>query len=145
MLQEYFKSIIATPLPAYLLTVSRRNAVCILTYHRITTGPGMFFGLHVDAFRSQMRWIKTRCQVLHPDELERALMAGRHRKPPVLVTFDDGYRDFHDVAFPILQELDIPCLVFVATAFIDTGQLLWTDQVDAAMQLTEKSTVRYAA
>jgi peptidoglycan/xylan/chitin deacetylase (PgdA/CDA1 family) len=145
MLKECLKAIIASPLPAYLLTASRRNAVCVLTYHRIINEPGVFQGLHVDTFRSQMCWIKKRCHVLHPHELERALTHGRFNKPPVLVTFDDGYRDFHDVAFPILQELNIPCLVFVATAFIGTGQLLWTDVVDAAVQLTDQRIVCFYA
>jgi peptidoglycan/xylan/chitin deacetylase (PgdA/CDA1 family) len=37
------------------------------------------------------------------------------------VTFDDGYRDCYEQAFPILQELSIPFSVFVTSGFIESG------------------------
>jgi peptidoglycan/xylan/chitin deacetylase (PgdA/CDA1 family) len=40
------------------------------------------------------------------------------------VTFDDGYRDCYEHAFPILQEMGIPFTLFVTTGFIECGT--WT-------------------
>lgn len=36
----------------------------------------------------------------------------------VVITFDDGYRDFHQEAFPVLQELGFSATVFLPTSFI---------------------------
>jgi peptidoglycan/xylan/chitin deacetylase (PgdA/CDA1 family) len=59
----------------------------------------------------------------------------------VLVTFDDGYRDYYDNAYPVLKELDIPAVVFVATSFMDNGGLLWTESLSWAI---EEASERYA-
>src|SRR5262249_50143640 len=47
----------------------------------------------------------------------------------VAITFDDGYRDNYDCAFPILKKYNLPATIFVATGAIGTGQLIWHDRV----------------
>ena len=42
---------------------------------------------------------------------------------------DDGYRDNFVCAFPILKQLGIPATIFLATGYVDSGQLPWYDQV----------------
>ncbi len=56
---------------------------------------------------------------------------GRHRLPdrPVLVSFDDGYRNNLTLAAPILERYDIPALIGLATAHIGCERLLWTEEV----------------
>src|SRR4030042_4084283 len=41
----------------------------------------------------------------------------------VVLTFDDGYRDFYTEAFPILKEYEFNATVFLATGFISDGAL----------------------
>jgi peptidoglycan/xylan/chitin deacetylase (PgdA/CDA1 family) len=38
---------------------------------------------------------------------------------PVVITFDDGYADFHEVALPVLERHGFPATVFVSTGWID--------------------------
>jgi peptidoglycan/xylan/chitin deacetylase (PgdA/CDA1 family) len=59
----------------------------------------------------------------------------------VLVTFDDGYKDFHDVAYPILRTFGIPAVNFVSTHFVDTGELFWWDAIDLAVRATNRPKV----
>ena len=40
---------------------------------------------------------------------------------PVVVTFDDGTRDFAETALPILVELNVPSLLYLSTSNVDTG------------------------
>lgn len=46
----------------------------------------------------------------------------------ICVTFDDGYRDNAEVAFPILKKWNIPATFFVASGFLDGGRM-WNDTV----------------
>jgi peptidoglycan/xylan/chitin deacetylase (PgdA/CDA1 family) len=125
--------------------ILRRPGVIVLTYHRINgvtrdSGRDTLAGMAVEKFAAQMRWVRDHCHPIHPDEI-RDHVTHRRMKPPVLVTFDDGFRDYHDLAHPILKELRIPALVFVATSFMDEGGLLWTETVQWAALSTKKSRV----
>jgi len=79
--------------------------------------------------REQVAAIKAHCSVITIDDLRRACQ-GRPLPPnPVLITFDDGYRDCHDVALPILQEAGVPATFFIPTAYPEAGRLFWWDRV----------------
>jgi peptidoglycan/xylan/chitin deacetylase (PgdA/CDA1 family) len=107
--------------------VAGRPGVIVLTYHRVRSGEVPFRGADLAVFRRQMSWVRENCTVIAPEDLTQSLQSSDRLRPPVLVTFDDGYRDFHDHAYPVLAELGIPCLVFLATSFMDNGGLLWGD------------------
>lgn len=48
-------------------------------------------------------------------------------KKPVLITFDDGYSDNYEVAFPIIKSVDIPVTMMLATGYIGGEETFWTD------------------
>jgi peptidoglycan/xylan/chitin deacetylase (PgdA/CDA1 family) len=48
---------------------------------------------------------------------------------PVVVTVDDGYRDFGTVAHPVFAAHGIPVMLFVTTGFVDGQLWLWWDQL----------------
>ena len=45
------------------------------------------------------------------------------------ITVDDGYRDFYQVAWPVLREYGIPATVYLVSDFLDRKLWLWVDQV----------------
>jgi peptidoglycan/xylan/chitin deacetylase (PgdA/CDA1 family) len=57
----------------------------------------------------------------------------------VAITLDDGYRDNFEHAFPILKSLSLPATVFLATAVIGTGKILWHDRVFSAFRNTRQT------
>lgn len=111
----------------------RRGGCVVLTYHRVGANRYGFKHLSADLFRQQMRWLVEHCTVVSPLELRDACYRQTRLKPSVLVTFDDGYRDYHDVAYPILHELRVPAINFISTHFADHGELFWWDVVDLAV------------
>ncbi len=144
MVRRLGKALAASPLGwPVAARVARADGVSVLMYHRIHDGGGPLAGPGVGRFRAQMRWLARRCTPIAPEEF-LPVLEGRQRtpRPAVLVTFDDGYRDFHDYAYPVLQELRIPCVVFLATAFIDRGGLIWTDAVTWAVHRSRRPIVR---
>lgn len=118
----------------------RRGAVAVM-YHRINRGPVPFAGVPVEQFRAQMQWLKANCTPVWPEEVLDAAQRADRIRTPVLITFDDGYRDYHDCAYPILRELGIPAAVFVSTHSVDSGELLWTERVFWAMTHTGRASV----
>ena len=60
------------------------------------------------------------------DEMHRRLSEGDFSRRFVCLTFDDGYRDTLQWAYPILKEAGVPFAVYVATSFPDRlGELWW--------------------
>ena len=50
-------------------------------------------------------------------------------KRAVMVTFDDGFRDNYEVAFPVLRSHGVPALFFVSTGYIDRQEPFWFDWI----------------
>jgi peptidoglycan/xylan/chitin deacetylase (PgdA/CDA1 family) len=126
----------AAPAWQSLGTLARASGVRILMYHRIGTAGNAFPNLSTERFTSQMEWLARNCTLIAPGDIASACADPPRARPPVLVTFDDGYRDYHDVAYPILKRLGIPSVVFLATDLIDRGGLVWTDVVYWAFKAT---------
>jgi peptidoglycan/xylan/chitin deacetylase (PgdA/CDA1 family) len=69
---------------------------------------------------------RARVDVISLDEMHRRMTAGDFRRRFVCITFDDGYRDTLDHAYPILKAADMPFAVYVPTGFPDRlGELWW--------------------
>jgi peptidoglycan/xylan/chitin deacetylase (PgdA/CDA1 family) len=120
----------------------RAPGVIVLMYHRIDSGGGSLPGLPVDTFAAHMRWLRENCDLIEPEAIEERARRPTRLRPAVLVTFDDGYRDYHDHAYPVLKQLGIPAVVFLATSFMDHGGMIWTEEVQAAALATRLPRVR---
>jgi len=59
-----------------------------------------------------------------------------------MLTFDDGTRDYHDVAYPVLKEYGMRAVVFVVTDHIDRSRLLWFDRLHLAVHAARRDYVR---
>lgn len=67
-----------------------------------------------------------RFDIVSMDEVERRLLSGEKGRPFVAFTFDDGYRDNAEFAYPILKRHEIPFTVYIPTSFPDhRGELWW--------------------
>lgn len=64
-------------------------------------------------------------EIIALDEAVDLLKSGYGRKRYAVLTFDDGYRDNLEIAYPVLKELDAPFTVFVASGLVDRTTELW--------------------
>ncbi len=119
-------------LSGLLLRVAPWHGVLVLCYHRIgdaascETYRGVVTAT-AESFDRQLRFLCRHADVLAPDELRAELPSGRGRR--VLVTFDDGYRDLYELAFPVLQANGVRAAMFVCPGFIDGQAGAWWDEI----------------
>ncbi|HWP59947.1 MAG TPA: polysaccharide deacetylase family protein [Candidatus Acidoferrales bacterium] len=117
----------------------------VLIYHRVNPDGDFFFpSLSVAGFEAQMRFLARHFRVRPLTELLARQRAGQPIEPwTVALTFDDGYRDNFLYAHPILREYGLRATVFVPTAYIDTGRLLWNDRLAWAVKHTAKQQLEF--
>ncbi len=72
-------------------------------------------------------------EIVSLDEAHRRLVDGDFRRRFVVLTFDDGYRDIHDFAYPVLKRHDAPFAIFVASRFADGAGDLWWIALERAI------------
>jgi peptidoglycan/xylan/chitin deacetylase (PgdA/CDA1 family)/glycosyltransferase involved in cell wall biosynthesis len=118
-----------------LLRYLNRERITVLLYHGVTDGDSESHldNLHVpvESFRRQMQWLRKNFTPVSLDQVLAALESGRKLPPrPVLVIFDDAYRNTAEVAWPILKESGIPLLLFVPTDFINHSQSYWAEELE---------------
>jgi peptidoglycan/xylan/chitin deacetylase (PgdA/CDA1 family) len=69
---------------------------------------------------------RSRVDVISLDEMHRRMTERDFGRRFVCLTFDDGYRDNLEHAYPILKAADMPFAVYVPTGFPDRlGELWW--------------------
>lgn len=76
------------------------------------------------AFREQLSWLRDSGYATMTAGALAALLAAGGAVPPrvVIITFDDGFEDFHRHAVPALTEHDFTATVFITTGWIqDAG------------------------
>ncbi len=114
----------------------------VLTYHRVhhpadaaDLNPSLFSATAAD-FERHVRCLAKSYSVVSAVEVLEAFRGGAPLPPrSVLVTFDDGYRDFAEIAWPILRRYQMPAVVFVPTSYPDNPAIeFWWDRLDRVLR-----------
>jgi peptidoglycan/xylan/chitin deacetylase (PgdA/CDA1 family) len=68
------------------------------------------------------------------ERLREAQPAGGGRRPRVLVTFDDGFRDVYENAWPVLSRRGIPAVVYPVVGDLGKSGVVWPENTDLRPQ-----------
>jgi peptidoglycan/xylan/chitin deacetylase (PgdA/CDA1 family) len=99
----------------------KRNRLRVLMYHRFHDR---------EAIARQCAHIRDRYTPVSLKQVADWLLGGLPwPQNALVVTVDDGYRDFYQVAWPVFREYGIPATVYLVTDFVDRYEWLWLDRV----------------
>ncbi len=114
----------------------------ILCYHRVgIEGVPLYSRLEPAAFEAQMQHLRRHYRVLSLAGLLSEMERPASALPAVAVTFDDGYRDVFEHAFPVLRKYEIPATIFAVAEAIETGSAPWYDRIFLALVNHPEDTV----
>lgn len=102
-----------------LRALRRARALTILNLHRVTDSRGSCASISASLFDDLLPWLKQRFSLVGFDELSRLSASD---KPPMLISFDDGYKDFIDIAAPILEKHRVRVNQNIVPAMIESGR-----------------------
>ena len=127
--------------------MARRAAwrgLLVLNYHRVGDPVATAFDRGVfsatdDGFADQVRFLSRHFDLVTPGDLDHVLKDGGGRF--VMITFDDGYRDNYEAAFPILRAYGARAVFFVTTGFLDDHRVAWWDEIAWMVRTSERSSL----
>jgi len=94
------------------------DRVVVLCYHSIhSTKP--FASATPTLFDSQLRWLKKYCDFVPFSKVNEASNVIKRNRPAVALTFDDGYADNYEQAFPLLVKYGIPATFFLTVGLLE--------------------------
>lgn len=128
-----------------------RDRLLIIMYHRILPGHeaerAVQAGMYVkpEIFRLHLEFLKKRFYLVPISALgsvKTKAPDAPNGKPCCVLTFDDGWHDFYQYAFPNLKECRVPATVFLPTDFIGTKRWFWTDLLAYFLLQKKKASVK---
>lgn len=111
----------------------------VICYHRVVEDfrasarsaiPSLLTSRHM--LEQHLDWVGRRYRFTTLDEIGARFENGESFDEPVAaITFDDGYRDVYENAFPLLNRKGIPAAVFVVSDVVGTSTLQTYDRLYA--------------
>ena len=121
---------------AYLNSFGRTqftNAGVVLMMHRVLADEQAANVPHrrplcvgSQSFEHLLIWLK---RYFHCVPLEQLLLEPAGKRPRLALTFDDGWRDNADQAYPLLERHAVPASIFLSTDFIGTDRAFWWEAI----------------
>lgn len=118
----------------------------ILLYHRIGRATRDPWSLCVapERFAEHLDVLGSCATVVPLRSLLDAIPSTDRNRPPVAITFDDGYADNLHQAKPLLERYGMPATVFVATGYLGARREFWSDRLERIVLAPETLPGRFS-
>ena len=129
-----FKSIYYNCSSAFPLAFLKRlsPSTCLLPYHHIVSDEEvlhikyLYNYKNVSQFKNDLEiLLKNFTPISANDLIQHIQKNNQLPKNTFLLSFDDGFREVHDVIAPLLEAKGIPAIFFINPAFIDNKKLFY--------------------
>jgi peptidoglycan/xylan/chitin deacetylase (PgdA/CDA1 family) len=132
----------AIGIPQLLHRLAYPDRLTVIMYHGITKDSLVvedwcFVDEH--SFRLQMDYLKKHFDIVFLSQAVERMGGEGIRRPTAVITFDDGYQNNFDVAFPILRKERIPATIFLTTGLINTDDTVWYGRLNLALSRTQRT------
>lgn len=116
---------------------SHEDDVPVLNYHQINDRDHNALTVSSSEFAAQMQYLATEgYHTITPQELADSLENNTALpEKPIVITFDDGYLDNYQNAYPVLKEHNMKATIFLISDYVSTypNYLTWS-QIDEMQQ-----------
>lgn len=106
-----------------------KHRVTVLCFHRISSEFDSFWQpVYPESFRQLLEKLVKDYQFTTFENANKAIK--NSDKPLIILSFDDGYKDFIEEALPILKYFDLPSNHNIVTDCADGNRIIWTQKLN---------------
>lgn len=120
-----------------------KSQISILAYHRVgpQTDEWSVNPLCEKIFDYHINYLSKNFKIVSLSNLSEMIRNGNLPEKAVVITFDDGYKDNYEFAFPILKKYNAPATVFLATGHVEEKNLFWWDKINYVLFHTDMESI----
>ena len=128
--------VLALLLAAVVLSLfaSAKDGVPVLNYHQINDTEKNALTVNTEQFEAQMKYLaENGYTTITPNDMLDAWENGTALPTkPIIITFDDGYLDNYNHAYPVLQKYQLKATIFLISDYVGTypNYVTWSDVQD---------------
>lgn len=105
-----------------------KNSTTVLSVHRVSDEEDFFWQpLKIETFKQLIAYCVKNYQVVTFEQADKIL---HPRKPLLVLSFDDGYKDFIENALPVLISYNIPCNHNFVVNCAEYNEMIWTQKLN---------------
>jgi peptidoglycan/xylan/chitin deacetylase (PgdA/CDA1 family) len=134
--KKSLKSVIRLPFIRSLLLRLTKDIPRIFIYHRFSKNTELW-GISEKNFEWQLGEIRKSFEPMKLGDYIKKKNDNGSRRAPVIITVDDGYSDFYDIAYPLLAKSRVPATLFITTRFIEGEMWFWWDKLKYVLSKTD--------
>jgi len=100
-----------------------KKGYVVLAYHSVPRVASWNYDVSINCFEEHLKYLKDNYEIRDVSYIAECIKAKRRCQTIVCgVTFDDGYKNNYEVAYPLLLEHEVPATIFLPTNFISNGE-----------------------
>jgi peptidoglycan/xylan/chitin deacetylase (PgdA/CDA1 family) len=116
-----------------LRQLARSGRLLVLNLHNVGPARGRFTRpIPAEVFDRFVGWLDRECRLTTFDQL--GAVGRENRRPPAILSFDDGYRDFVEYAMPVLERHGVRANLNVVPACVESGRPPWNVELLDALE-----------
>ena len=128
-----------------VFTLNRYDSF-ILVYHRVKRNGYVdeldstaIYELSVEDFEEHVVYLKKHYQIVHLNSLVEDIKSGKSVSGKVAITFDDGFSDNYEYAYPVLKKHNVPATIYLMGDVCDSDPaVIWWIAINEAVKGASK-------
>lgn len=115
------------------------NQLTVLSLHRISEDEDYFFKpIRPELFKNLLAYVTSKYTIVNFQMLRNRMS---FNKPPLMLSFDDGYYDFIEHALPIIRSYGIPVNHNLVNSCLSNGTPIWTQKLNDIFNVLKENQV----
>lgn len=110
----------------------KENSITVLCLHLVNNDNKLSYpALKITEFENILKYLKNNYNIISFADIDNCgnLSPSGNKKPFAIITFDDGYKDYYEIALPLLNKYGFVSNLNIVYDAVEKNELIWTQKI----------------